>query len=68
MTVINEAIQELTEEVIVLQAHPPDRPGTPSGLIEWREYRKAEAEWKLRVADLWGRIDALRSIQDHGSA
>jgi hypothetical protein len=36
--------------------------------MEWREYRKVEAEWKLRVADLWGRIDALRSIQDHGTA
>jgi len=66
--VISEAIRELTDEVTVLQANPPERPGTPSGLIEWREYRKAEEKWKLKVADLWGRIDALRSIQDYGSA
>ena len=66
--VISEAIRELTDEVIVLQANPPPRPGTPSGLVEWREYRKVEEEWKLKVADMWGRIDALRSIQDYGSA
>ena len=67
--IIGEAIRELTDEVIVLQANPPMRPQAPySGLMEWREYRKVEAEWKLRVADLWGRIDALRSIQDHGTA
>jgi hypothetical protein len=66
--VISEAIRELTEEVTKLQANPPHRPQAPfSGLFEWREYRKIEEKWKLKVADLWGRIDALRSIQDHGS-
>jgi hypothetical protein len=69
MTVINDAIRELTEEALALQADRPTRPRAPySGLIEWREFRKAEEKWKLKVADLWGRIDALRSIQDHGSA
>ncbi len=69
MTVINEAIRELTDEVVALQADRPARPQAPhSGLFEWREFRKAEEKWKLKVADLWGRIDALRSIQDHGSA
>ena len=67
--VISEAIRELTDEVTELQANPPPRPMMPfSGLIEWREYRKAEEKWKFKVADLWGRIDALRSIEDHGSA
>ena len=69
MTVISEAIRELTESVIALQNNPPKRPQAPrSGLIEWREFRKAEEEWKLKIADMWGRIDALRSIQDYGSA
>ena len=67
--VISEAIQELTAEVTELQSNPPSRPQAPySGLIEWREYRKAETAWKLRIADLWGRIDALRSIGDSGDA
>jgi len=67
--VISEAIRELTDEVTELQSNPPKRPMAPfSGLIEWREYRKAEEKWKLKIADLWGRIDALRSIQDYGSA
>jgi len=68
VSVIHEAIRELEEEAIVLQANPPPRPESPSGLVEWQAYRKAEAEWKLRLAELWGRVDALRSIHDYGSA
>ena len=67
--VISEAIRELTAQVTELQSNPPARPRTPfSGLIEWREYRKTESAWKLRIADLWGRIDALRTIGDLGDA
>ncbi len=68
MTVISEAIRELEEEAIVLQANPPPKPKSPSGLMEWQAYRKAEAAWKLRLADLWGRVDALRSIIGSGEA
>ena len=67
--VISEAIRELVDQATELQSNPPPRPEPPfSGLLEWREYRKTEEERKLKVADLWGRIDALRSIDDHGSA
>ena len=66
--VIEESIQELTEAAVALQNTKPLPPESPAGLVEWTSYRAAEAEWNAlngeRLTDLWGRVDALRSILD----
>jgi hypothetical protein len=66
--VIEESIRELTEAAVALQNTQPLPPESPAGLPEWTGFRAAEAEWELlygdRLTDLWGRIDALRSILD----
>lgn len=66
--VIEESIRELTATAVALQNTQPLPPESPAGLPEWTGFRAAEVEWELlygdRLTDLWGRIDALRSILD----
>jgi hypothetical protein len=66
--VIEESIRELTTQAVALQNTRPQAPKSPAGLVEWTTFRVAEAEWDARngstLVDLWGRVDALRSILD----
>ena len=65
---IEASIRELTAEAVALQNTKPKPPESPAGLPEWTAFRVAEAEWNMldngRLEDLWGRVDALRSILD----